>query len=395
MAYIVARTAFDLARVNFNEIYENTTEYDVSLVSANATMVGNYFASVGLQGWADHLPGTVNSALTVDWADGGTWIQQPDGRPVNLTGDWYSMLLVGNGLGLTESEDITGTISCIAEIDCSDQGSPVETRDRLTYAIGDLAIDATSLARVMATPGTADDRALIASVLSGNDTMQLSNGIDRVDGYSGNDTIHGAGGNDRLSGGTGHDRITGDDGQDFVFGGAGNDNLSGGAGNDTLTGEAGDDQVSGDAGHDSLSGAAGNDSLAGGAGNDQLIGGAGRDLLLGGADNDRFIFTAITDTTTMQASADRILDFEQGHDRIDLQAMDASSILSGNQTFSFTGTQSDGIAPGGSIRYQTFDQAGTANDFTMIYLDTDNDPTAEAVIRLNGLVQLTAADFVL
>jgi hypothetical protein len=47
------------------------------------------------------------------------------------------------------------------------------------------------------------------------------------------------------------------------------------------------------------------------------------------------------------------------------------------------------------VRYQKFDAAGTANDHTMVWIDNDNDTVVEMAIRLTGLYDLAATDFIL
>jgi serralysin len=51
---------------------------------------------------------------------------------------------------------------------------------------------------------------------------------------------------------------------------------------------------------------------------------------------DRFIYTATNQSTV--AAPDIITDFLEGTDRIDLSPIDASTLLFGNQAFSFQGT---------------------------------------------------------
>jgi Ca2+-binding RTX toxin-like protein len=116
-------------------------------------------------------------------------------------------------------------------------------------------------------------------------------------GTSGADTLHGTASADLLKGLGGNDRVYGKSGADRLFGGTGNDVLSGGAGNDRLFGDAGRDVLSGD---------------------------AGNDLLAGGADADVFRFRG-------PWGSDRIADFENGRDHIDLRttglSFDELSIL--------------------------------------------------------------------
>ena len=72
---------------------------------------------------------------------------------------------------------------------------------------------------------------------------------DTVLGRSGDDTIYGGGGSDTIFGGEGEDWLYGDAGDDRLIGGGGDDRLTGGAGDDTLTGGEGADAFVVKAGH--------------------------------------------------------------------------------------------------------------------------------------------------
>lgn len=98
-------------------------------------------------------------------------------------------------------------------------------------------------------------------------------------------------------------------GEDVLIGSSDDDRLVGYAGDDVMRGGRGDDWLKGSAGNDELVGGAGNDSLVGGAGKDVLVGGNGNDTLRGGSDRDRFVFDS-------HDGRDRVLDFEDGVDRI-------------------------------------------------------------------------------
>ena len=74
------------------------------------------------------------------------------------------------------------------------------------------------------TLSTADDMAVVRTVLAGADTVYGSGYSDLLDGFNGNDTIYGYAGNDT---------IYGEAGNDIMSGGAGNDYIDGGAGTDT------------------------------------------------------------------------------------------------------------------------------------------------------------------
>ncbi len=143
-------------------------------------------------------------------------------------------------------------------------------------------------------------------------------------------------------------------------------------------------------------GGAGNDVLLGGLGNDVLIGGLGQDTLTGGIGNDIFKFSLITESGTTATKSDVITDFVKGQDVIDLSGLDAFLATKNvNDTFIWQGTAAFSNTTQGEVRYEKFDVTGTANDHTMIWIDNDKDAGVEMGIRLTGLHDLTASDFVL
>lgn len=77
------------------------------------------------------------------------------------------------------------------------------------WDIQGISISASRLNSVASTFSNADDRALIGSVLNGNDTIRLSVYDDRFEGWGGNDQMFGGAGNDTLLGGDGNDTIQG------------------------------------------------------------------------------------------------------------------------------------------------------------------------------------------
>jgi serralysin len=164
-----------------------------------------------------------------------------------------------------------------------------------------------------------------------------------------------------------------------------------GAGTDTLISI---ENLTGSAFADILTGNNGDNMLSGGAGNDLLTGGLGQDTLTGGAGNDVFDFNSVADTPTGPGARDIITDFHSGQDKIDLSGIDANTTKKGDQAFRFIGAQNfDGNA--GELRYQTFDQPGTANDITVVSGDLNGDRVADFEIELNGIVNPTSKDFVL
>lgn len=175
--------------------------------------------------------------------------------------------------------------------------------------------------------------------------------------------------NDALKGTTGNDRMEGLGGNDYLYGGSGRDVLLGGDGNDWLDGGRG------------------NDTLDGGNGNDILVGGAGRDVMTGGGANDIFVFNP-GDTGATPETADRITDFGNGADLIDLSAIDADVTRSGDQAFRFIGTNAF-TGRAGELRYQVVDHV------TWLAADVDGDKIADGYIALDGVNRLHPSELVL
>jgi Ca2+-binding RTX toxin-like protein len=212
-------------------------------------------------------------------------------------------------------------------------------------------------------------------------------------GTEGNDTLLSTSGNDILNGGFGNDTASyanAKAGVTVSLATTGPQNTIG-AGTDTLISI---ENLTGSAFADILTGDNGDNVLNGGAGNDRLTGGLGHDTLTGGAGNDVFVFNSVSDSPVGASLRDIITDFQPGQDKIDLSRIDADTTRKNDQAFKFIGMQDfDGKA--GELHYQTFDQAGTANDITVISGDINGDRVPDFEIGLTGIVKLTSGDFVL
>ena len=110
------------------------------------------------------------------------------------------------------------------------------------------------------------------------------------------------------------------------LGTAANDTIYGTSGKDVIKGLAGNDRLYGGAGADVIVGGSGNDAVKGGGGNDRQYGGTGRDVLSGDAGND--VLTGGLDADTFRFRGnwgdDRITDFQNGVDRLDLRSTELS-----------------------------------------------------------------------
>ena len=247
-----------------------------------------------------------------------------------------------------------------------------------------------------ATGGVSVSLTFTGSQNTGQGTFRLVD-VEGVSGTRFDDTLTGGNTANRLFGGDGADVLRGLKGHDTLYGDAffgvivapngdtppvvqdgleaGADFLDGGDGNDTLFGGGGDD---------ALYGGADSDSLNGGDGDDVLDGGLGRDVLVGGGGGDRFVYRTSSDSAT--SAGDLIQLFERG-DLIDLKAIDADRVASGNQDFHFGATRAH---VGDIVVSYNFRQ-----NLTVVDLFLDGDGKADMTINLSGNVALTANDFVL
>jgi hypothetical protein len=143
-------------------------------------------------------------------------------------------------------------------------------------------------------------------------------------------------------------------------------------------------QAIGAGGDDLLQGWIGDDTLVGGADNDTLVGGGNRDLLRGGGGMDMFVFQDIGSSLPGPQS-DRIADFVQGSDKIDV-----SRILLSFPSLAFTFIGDSMFSnTAGELR---FEPGGSA---TKIQADMTGDGAADFQIVLAGGIALADTDFIL
>jgi Ca2+-binding RTX toxin-like protein len=273
---------------------------------------------------------------------------------------------------------------------------------------------------------------------NGNDRLFGQGGNDTMSGGADNDLMYGGADNDRLSGDNGNDVLFGDSGNDLLFGGNGDDRLYGGAGTDVLNGGLGNDLFRSNGGKDTfiggggndtfyvtagdkiveergpaggvdtvvtstakadlnaykyvenltgtttqtaklgfdltgnsvsnvLTGSFGNDRLHGAAGNDKLIGNQGNDIYTGGLGSDTFVFTSA-------GGADRVMDFQNGFDKISLRDVGNLSKLDAADVFD-----------GGFIEYSA------AGKGVNVYFDADGDAGNGSRVLIGHLADLDFA----
>lgn len=249
---------------------------------------------------------------------------------------------------------------------------------------------------------------------AGNDRFWGRGGVDELFGDSGDDYLHGGDGNDYIDGGTGTDTINGGPGRDWVRyfmewnavvvdlakTGAQDtrngldtlisiENAIGSDYADRLLGNDQANELKGHEGNDRLYGRAGNDNLEGEEGSDFLHGGSGRDVLSGGVGADRFVFTQLADFG-FGATSDRIADFEDGADKINLRLIDLDASVDGRQAFVWS-DEDFFSGKKGELIYLI----GSSSGPTHIYADLDGDRRADIEIRLAGAHVLDEADFLL
>ncbi len=236
---------------------------------------------------------------------------------------------------------------------------------------------------------------------AGNDTYHVDNRTDQVYETAAIDSTVDAGGSDTVISTVSYSlaapermfvenlTLTGT----AVIEGKGNElanRIKGNAAANTIMGRGGDDTLTGDNGDDLLLGGTGNDLLIAGAGKDRLDPGTGKDTMTGGSAADVFVFSneAVSDAVS-KVTADRITDFSHAErDRIDLRGIDANSLITGDQAFTFLGTAAF-TGKAGELRIE---RSGIA---TYIVGDLTGDGAADSYIRLAPGLTLVAGDFLL
>lgn len=404
---LMAMTVFDTGGTDTLDYSETSAAQVISLASESLSSVLGGRHNLGIARGVvienaisgsgnDMLVGnSVGNALT--GGDGDDTLDGGDGDDTLYGGDGDDYYVIGSGTDVINDTLGTNSVMSGAAIDLT--LSSISTMHNASL---------TGLSAVNITGNT------LANVLEGNraaNTIIGGDGDDTLDGGLGSDVLYGGIGTDAIYGGVGADTMDGGDGVDRLSYATSDEgvsvNLSTGRGSggyaqgdvfsqiEGLAGSNYADRLTGATGGEVLSGLRGDDVIYGGAGDDSITGGNGKDALYGGLGTDTFYFQKMQDITTNIASSDVIFDFARGKDKIDLSTIDASSVLSTDDAFIFRGKGPIGKNSGGEVRCEKVDNAGSKNDYTLIYLDTDADSAAEGLIKIMGLHSFSAGDFIL
>ena len=136
--------------------------------------------------------------------------------------------------------------------------------------------------------------------------------------------------------------------------------------------------VNGTAGADILTGPHGADTISENDGLDVLNGGGGADHLTGGTRGDRFVFD-----TVANARGDRLTAFRLNEDKLDFSRIDANSIASGDQAFTFIELR-DFPKVAGELR------SYLNREDTFISTDVDGDGIPDFSVMLSGIVAVSS-----
>ncbi|WP_210527176.1 calcium-binding protein [Rubellimicrobium arenae] len=400
----------------------NGTYIRLSALSGVEQISANGFTGVQILGTAGNdnlnLAGVTLSGITkIDLGSGSDTLIGSGGNDLVVGGAGNDTISTGAGADIIE---VAGTS---AGNDMIDGGAGTDliratangTIIRLASITGVEQISGSGFTGVQVAGSNGNDNFNFSAVtLTNISAIELGSGNDTLVGSAANDTIIGSRGNDVLGGGEGNDT--------FILGvGAGVDTINGGNGIDTLLANGADAKIYwgnlssietitatatnvvilGTAGNDVINhavlpwsgialvdGGAGADTITGGAGNDRMAGRAGADILGGGLGADDFVYFAAGDSRS--TGVDTINGFVSGQDQLDLSAIDASTLVTGNQAFTFIGAGGFTKAAG-QVRYDATSFAGE----THVYADTNGDGKADMDIRLAGTLALATSDFLL
>ena len=238
--------------------------------------------------------------------------------------------------------------------------------------------------------------------------------VEKVISSAFNDYLYGLDGfAETMIGGADDDTVFGSTGADMLNGGAGSDvlvyalsaagvtvNLATGAasggdaqgdmisGFERISGSPFADALSGNGAANYLFGGLGDDKIRGGSGADTIGGSGGRDEMWGGGAGDTFVFTSASESGTTTATRDAIMDFSRSQgDRIDLDIDSAAGTPGLSDPLEFRGQNT--FTEERQVRF--VHQDGD----TIVQVNLQGSSGADLAIRLEGIVNLQASDFIL
>lgn len=125
------------------------------------------------------------------------------------------------------------------------------------------------------------------------------------------------------------------------------------------------------------------DRIIGRKGNDRIIGRLGADVLSGGAGRDQFIYSNALESGLQPEVKDTITRF-RSNDRINLRRIDANSLESGNQSFTWIKGRNFG-GEAGQLRFAS----------GLLEADVNGDRVADMAVAISGVERLTGLNILL
>ncbi len=224
---------------------------------------------------------------------------------------------------------------------------------------------------------------------AGRDSVILGNGDNVIDLGAGNNDVTLGNGDNTVKGGDQADQLVAGNGDNTIDAGNGNNLVVVGNGDNTITSGSGVDLITVGTGDNIVTSGGGNDTITklAGSGSLTVTAGAGADVINLGAGGDDNIILSSTDTG-LGAAADRIFGFETGADTIDFTDLAAGTadnyreVAGGANAATALAAANNVFAnPVTDITYVFTYGAGGGH----LFVDTDNDGSADVSITLTGL----------
>ena len=243
------------------------------------------------------------------------------------------------------------------------------------------------------TLGANEENLILTGDAAINGTGNSLNNI--ITGNVAANTLNGGAGTDTMAGGLGNDIYIVDNTGDVVTEdlNAGTDTiessvtytLGANVENLILTGSAAINGT-GNTLNNTITGNTAANTFNGGNGNDNLNGGLGKDSLTGSTGVDKFIYRSTADSRVGSAVRDVITDFRKGapSEKIDLSEIDAYSKTTGNQAFTYIGSNAF-TGSKGEVRFSG----------GVLQMNTGTDKIADMEIALSGVTAFSSTFLVL